>query len=127
MQILIKQQQLIEDAHNHATFLADGNGRCTYANSVYQAMVGLELEDLMGEGWKNVLADSSFAEAMAQWESCVRDGRDFHRSMRFVNRRLDREFPVHVSAYVVADDGKPIAWIGHVRPSATRIDFPDGI
>ncbi len=54
-------------------FMADIDGRCTYTNPQCQAICGLNLAELLGDGWENTIHPEDRDRVMALWRAYIRN------------------------------------------------------
>ncbi len=108
-------QRLIVDEIGLATFITDSSGKFLSVSQGYINMTGLTLEEVLGEGWRNSLAEQETTRVGAAWDQAIDQRRDFHITTVCHNRQTDREMPVYIDAYVVHTDAACISgWVGRV-------------
>jgi PAS domain S-box-containing protein len=99
------------DSLNVQIWTADEAGALTFVNSFTAGYFGISREQLIGEGWQNVLHSADVAVAVEYWTSAVRTGDPYHVDFRLL-RGSDRMYRWHhASARRVPIDGSSI-WIG---------------
>jgi PAS domain S-box-containing protein len=54
-------------------FLSDPQGNCTYANPRWLQMVGLSLEEVLGDGWMNAIYPEDRQRVINQWSQYCRN------------------------------------------------------
>jgi PAS domain S-box-containing protein len=78
------------------TFLADDQGQLVYANCAYCRLVGAEnLEEVLGNGWKNFLAPGCRERIYAEWRRMIA-----RRVQKF--ERVEPNLQSHQSGAVVS-------------------------
>lgn len=118
--ITLKMQRLYEEHEGLAAFLTDSEGRCIYANANYLALVGLTHDEILINGWKNVIDEAVREDVANAWDAAVRDRRDFHWTIQYIRYRTGEKFLARCDAYCVTDEDTIIGWIGHVHPLVNR-------
>lgn len=113
--LFLKKRSETRDEMAHvANFETDANGECTFANKSYCNLVGLKLEELLGNGWANVISDKEREYVFREWSDAVKYKRDFHLRFHYKNTSTDETFPVKVDAFVIKDDhGEVLGWLGY--------------
>lgn len=64
-------------------FLADVEGRCTYANPRLLSLLGLTLEDMLGKGWAQAVHPSDREWVFTEWSDCAVQGHECYQEYRF--------------------------------------------
>jgi PAS domain S-box-containing protein len=118
LMIVRHKQKWFAETLGVAMFETDELGRCTFANEAYLELTGLSLEEVKSEGWRNVIEKGEMEEVFRDWDMCVLQGRDFHRSTIYYNRKENTRRLVNIDAYVIHDyhEAGVIGWIGYVHP-----------
>ena len=70
------RQKWLFDNREMPIFESDEEGRCVWVNIAYMNLVKRDMNFLLGNGWKNVIAAEDRQRVIQNWESCVKDGRD---------------------------------------------------
>lgn len=70
------RQKWIFDNREMPIFESDEQGHCVWVNIAYMNLVKRDMNFLLGNGWKNVIAPEDRERVVENWESCVKDGRD---------------------------------------------------
>jgi len=106
-----------------ATFETDSVGRCVDANETYLELVGLTIDEVLQDGWRNAIDKDELEDVCHDWDLCVAQGRDFHRTMVYVHYRTGLRKLVNVDAYVVHDHNPHdiLWWIGYVEPVRRKV------
>ncbi|MCA9931170.1 MAG: PAS domain S-box protein [Anaerolineales bacterium] len=64
-------------------FSTDHNGRFTYVNDQWSAIVGLSAKEAQGAGWtRNLLPDDN-EQVLVEWQNCVAEKRPFYHEFRY--------------------------------------------
>ena len=101
----------IFDAMNVQIWLAARTGELTFVNDFTAKYFGLSREQLIGEGWQNVLHSADVAAAVEVWTTSIRTGDEYHVDFRLL-RGADRVYRWHhASARLLDVNGEP-TWIG---------------
>lgn len=79
------RQKWIFDSEDMPIFESDNEGKCVWVNIAYLKLVNRDMQSLLGHGWKNVIAESERARVVANWEDCVKDGRDSEDTYHIVD------------------------------------------
>lgn len=95
------------------TFMADGNGNCTFANPAYEELVGRPYTQLLGAGWEDVLHQEDRELLLERWQRCTRERQPFAAECRYV---LPSGVVVRVRIEARAvDSGAEVTYIGTSR------------
>lgn len=86
----IETRQLIKDQKDRALsndalfgiWESDPEGRCTYVNRTYQRITGYGFESLEGFGWVNIILDKDRDRVLQEWESALKQQREFYSEFR---------------------------------------------
>lgn len=70
------RQKWIFDNRETPIFESDEEGKCVWVNIAYLDLVKRDMKFLLGNGWKNIIAQEDRDRVIHNWESCVKDGRD---------------------------------------------------
>ena len=70
------RQKWILDNREMPIFESDEEGKCIWVNAAYLELIKRDMNFVIGNGWKNVIAPEDRARVTSNWESCVKDGRD---------------------------------------------------
>lgn len=87
-------------------FVADSNGKCTWANKSYLKLTNMELVEIVGTGWEMVICDSDREFVTKEWYRACSEIRPFH--MRYNIRSNDKRILVKCESY----GKKEIGYIG---------------
>jgi PAS domain S-box-containing protein len=64
-------------------FLADVEGRCTYANPRLVSLLGLTLEEMLGKGWAQAVHPGDREWVFTEWSECAVQGYECYQEYRF--------------------------------------------
>ena len=99
------------DALSVQIWTADLAGALTFVNRFTASYLGKSPEQLIGEGWQNVLHASDVPTAVASWTHALRTGEPYDIDFRLL-RESDRTYRWHhASAALVTGDKGPM-WLG---------------
>ncbi|MEG5058278.1 PAS domain S-box protein [Microcoleus sp. A2-C5] len=101
-------------------FMADFQGRYTYANPRCQAILGLSLAELLGEGWENCIHPEDRSRVLSQWQDYTQEAGEYAIEYRLqISEGIVRW--IHVgSAPMFSDCGELIGHVGTVRDVTER-------
>lgn len=93
-------------------FTATPSGAIDYVNPQWESFAGIKHEELLGDGWIDLLHPDDLEDSLARWRHSVRTGEPFSIEQRF--RRHDGEYRWHISrARAMMDDaGNITRWFG---------------
>jgi PAS domain S-box-containing protein len=99
------------DALNLQIWTADESGALTFVNEFTAGYFGKSREQLIGEGWQNVLHSADLSLAVEQWTTAIRTGEPYHVDFRLL-RATDRSYRWHhASARLIVTNGAKL-WLG---------------
>lgn len=111
-----REKALIQE-HDMAVFIADEDGRTTWVNRTYCRLFGVGEHDAVGYGWKNMMAPDERDDYTHEWESAVKDRREFVRTARCVHSMGGAEIVVKVRAYPMDSPGSTQrGYTGFIEP-----------
>jgi hypothetical protein len=70
------RQRWILDNQEAAVFESDAYGKCIWANVHYLKLIKRNMDFVLGNGWKNIIAPEDRERVTKNWEICVDDGID---------------------------------------------------
>jgi PAS domain S-box-containing protein len=93
-------------------WIADAEGRSTYASEAILTLTGMTLQEWTESGWNRALHAEDRERVLAQWPDYVRDPRPWSEELRF--RGVNGEYhPVlRCGVPVRDDDGRVLCWAG---------------
>ena len=99
------------DAFELQVWTADASGLLTFVNAFTAAYFGRSREQLVGEGWQNMLHSADLPVAVERWTQALRTGEVYHVDFRLL-RASDRAYRWHhASARRLAAPGG-LVWVG---------------
>lgn len=100
------------DLLNTIAYEADSKGHCTWVSERWREVSGLSLEDCLGEGWVNGIAEKDRKRVFEEWRLALAEERLFNIRFSMVNRE-DVETRVHSKGIAIRlNDGEIIGCIG---------------
>jgi len=82
-QIFYRQRWMM-DHREEAIFEAENSGEVSWVNKPYCKLAGRDSNDLLGHNWKNTIHEEDRERVVTNWDSCVKDGRQFEDEYRIV-------------------------------------------
>lgn len=89
-----------------ASFESDAQGKCMWASSEYLKIVGKQLDDIIQDGWKNVIDHDDYNDVMNTWHDALSESRDF--DMTCTIKTINGPKKVRCIAKVLKDNNKRI-------------------
>ena len=68
------------------TFETDENGDCRWVNRAYCRTFGYSPEELLEQGWKNIVYPDDLPSVAKSWQSAVDDAREYHGTYRVISQ-----------------------------------------
>ncbi len=99
------------DALQVQIWTADRTGALTYVNAFTAAYFGRSREQLVGEGWQNVLHASDLPRAVEAWTESIRTGAPYVVDFRLL-RGSDRTYRWHHASARPMDGPDGPYWLG---------------
>lgn len=99
-------------------FVCDANGKNIYSNAQFPRYTGLDADELLGDGWLQIVHSDDQQRAADTWDESWTKGVKYDTKYRF--RRFDGEYRWHMVRGTPVRDGNDniVRWIG----SCTDID-----
>ena len=95
---------------------SDASGLCIFANRPMLNLLQCQFSDLAGDNWKSIIYPEDRELVFEEWNSCVRDHRDFNLSYRWLGTGGD-VIDVEVTTSRLLDHGGDVAgYIAFVNP-----------
>jgi len=93
-------------------FVSDANGANIYSNAQFLRYTGLATEDILGDGWLNIIHTGDQERAAETWLESWTRGTKYDTKYRF--RRFDGEYRWHLVRGAPVRDGNDniVRWIG---------------
>jgi two-component system cell cycle sensor histidine kinase/response regulator CckA len=101
-------------------FMTDPDGRCTYVNPRYRAIVGLSLMESMGDGWLRCIHPEDRERVRAQWTAFVHGGAEYAPECRIQPPHGEPRWVQARAAEMRGEDGKLIGYVGTVADITER-------
>jgi diguanylate cyclase (GGDEF)-like protein/PAS domain S-box-containing protein len=107
-----RQYRMLSEGLIHQVWTAQPNGRLDYVNRRTVDYFGRSVEDLIGNGWQDVVHPGDLQNCLDVWMTSLRTGEDYEVEFRL--RRHDGEYRWHVAraAPGIDAEGKVIKWFG---------------
>jgi len=108
-------------------FEADEHGNCTYANRAYLRMLGVGMEEIEEHGWKSFISPDSKRLVFEEWESAVKQHRDFKLTYKFVHAD-GHEICASCEAFAIKNDKKELLkYIGTITEYESLKKCDEGV
>ncbi|MEG4068848.1 PAS domain S-box protein [Microcoleus sp. Pol11C2] len=101
-------------------FIADFEGRYTYANPRCQAICGLSLTELLGDGWENCIHPEDSDRVLTRWLDYTRKGGEYAIEYRLQTPQGIVRWINVCSSPMFSDSGELIGYVGTVRDVTER-------
>ncbi|MEG4454626.1 PAS domain S-box protein [Microcoleus sp. N9_A1] len=101
-------------------FMADFEGRYTYANPRCQAICGLSLTELLGDGWENCIHPEDCDRVLSRWLDYTRQGGEYAIEYRLQTAEGIVRWINVCSSPMFSDSGELIGYVGTVRDVTER-------
>lgn len=98
------------------TFECDANGYSTALNKALLDIVGLDIDEAIGYGWLKAVKPIDQDRVQREWESSVRNGREFNSNYTFINQITHKETKVHGRARIERGKDDILFIIGTCNP-----------
>jgi PAS domain S-box-containing protein len=106
------QFRLVAEAIPGILFMTNAAGGNTYTNRYFQEYAGLSADQLLGQGWMEVIHPEDLERTTREWEACVRENRPYEIEYRF--RRYDNTYRWFLGRGVLLRDATThvTCWLG---------------
>ena len=101
-------------------FMADFEGRYTYANPRCQAICGLSLAELLGDGWQNCIHPEDGERVLTRWLDYTREGGEYAIEYRLQTPEGIVRWINVCASRMFSDSGELIGYVGTVRDVTER-------
>jgi len=98
------------------TFECDANGYATALNKSLLDIVGMEIDEAIGYGWLKAVKTIDQDRVQREWESSVRNGREFNSNYTFINQITHKETKIHGRARIERGKEDIVFIIGTCNP-----------
>lgn len=94
----------------------DAHGNCTSVNDAYERLTQRQQDDLVGNGWEDIVAKEDYERLMTRWRASVRDRATFAGEFRLV-RPDGTSVMVRAQGVPVTDEnGTMLGFTGQTYP-----------
>ncbi|MCY7385357.1 MAG: PAS domain-containing protein [Microcoleus sp. CAN_BIN18] len=101
-------------------FMADFEGRYTYANPRCQAILGLSLAEILGEGWENCIHPEDRSRVLSRWLDYTQEAGEYAIEYRLQTADGIVRWINVGSAPMFSDSGELVGHVGTVRDVTER-------
>ncbi len=101
-------------------FMADFEGHYTYANPRTQAICGLNLAEILGDGWENCIHPEDCDRVLARWRDYIREGGEYAIEYRLQTAEGIVRWINVGSSPMFSDSGELMGYVGTVRDVTER-------
>ncbi|MEG4851958.1 PAS domain S-box protein [Microcoleus sp. B5-D4] len=101
-------------------FMADFEGRYTYANPRCQAICGLSLTELLGDGWEKCIHPEDCDRVLSRWLDYTRQGGEYAIEYRLQTPEGIVRWINVCASRMFSDSGELIGYVGTVRDVTER-------
>ena len=81
---IFHRQRWMMDHRQEAIFEAQNSGEISWVNKPYCKLSGRDSTDLLGHNWKNTILEEDRDRVVSNWDSCVKDERQFEDEYRLI-------------------------------------------
>lgn len=110
------------DALQIGIFYCDLEGGFIHANGWLCRSFGLPREKMLGNGWLRAVHKDDQDRVYESWRSKVAQSRPYSESYRVCNLATGKEWEAVARASELMRDGKPVLYVGSVRPKTVKFD-----
>lgn len=114
--------EILCDALQIGIFYCDLDGNCIHANGWLCRSFGLPREKMLGNGWLRAIHKDDQDRVYESWRTKVTQSRPYSESYRVQNIATGKEWEAVARASELVKDGKPILYVGSVRPKTVKFD-----
>lgn len=107
------RQRWIMDSRSEPVFEADENGSFTWVNEAFIRFTKRAGLDLLGNKWKNIVAESYRDSVFQHWDSAIQEKRNFEETICIIDKK-GKKFLVSCIA-AIQQDGKYIGSFSDIR------------
>lgn len=104
-------ESFLFDALDVQIWAAHPGGLLTFVNAFTASYFGRSREQLVGEGWQNMLHSADLALAVERWTHALKTGATYHVDFRLL-RASDRTYRWHHASARRVETAAGLAWIG---------------
>ena len=111
--IIIDKHRILLDDHQIGLIETDSNGEVIWANNTYLELVDANLEDILGNGWVNVVAPEFREHIYNLWLDAIEQKRIFKEDFDMLIK--DKRIRVRGTAYPIRFKGEIKGYLGKVQ------------
>lgn len=114
--------EILCDALQIGIFYCDLEGDCIHANGWLCRAFGLPKERMLGNGWTTAIHQDDQDRVYENWRQKVSQSRPYSEQYRVINLATGKEWEAVARASEIERDGKPVLYVGSVRPKTVNFD-----
>lgn len=104
-----------------AWYQSDLHGNYTYISDELAVLMGINLGQSLGGGWKNAVCEPYRENVIQEWMEAVKEKRELDINYAYCHGMTHKEVPVHVRAYPIKNmNSDVIGFIGIVTPETAN-------
>lgn len=108
------RQWAMVGALEQPTWESDAAGNCLRANAALLGLTGRSADELVGNGWENIVLPSDRQRVWAEWKDAVCKQRVFESEYTVIHADSGKAYKVEaVATPFFSAQGRIIGWIGH--------------
>jgi len=122
-----ERQKILLGLVPYAVFETDKEGHCTYVNRSYLRWTGRTEDEVLGDGWVNILAQDERERVTNEWDRAIKHKRLFEARYSIYNESTGERFPVLCRAFPMYSclndktDDSPLGWFGVIYRETSEI------
>lgn len=97
-------------------YRTDANGNYVYISNELSKLMGITLEQSLGNGWKNSICTQFRENVVDEWNLSIKEKREFNFDFAFCHTPTHKEIPVNSHTHLIKDGNEIIGHIGIVTP-----------
>lgn len=117
-ELIFNRQRWLMDTRTEPMFEADQNGNFTWANVAFTKLVKRNINDLLGNKWRNIVSEDHRENTLSQWDSAVEDKRNFEQTIYLTDRANHRYVATCIAA--LQDDGNYIGTLSEIEKAVDK-------
>lgn len=103
--------------NNHPIFEANEHGDWVFANKALAQMFGMQISDLLGNGWMTAVNESQRKEVQEAWKYAMTEHTPYERTFDLINRNDGKQIRVTMGVSMCMLNGKPARYFGTIKPA----------
>lgn len=107
------RQRWILDNRNEPIFEADENGNFTWVNEAFIKLTKRSCIDLLGNKWKNIIAEDERDSIFSHWDRAIKEKRNFEETIVITDKK-SRAFSAMCIA-TIQEDGKYMGSLTNIQ------------